>query len=369
MAELLKHMYNKAFFELFTDAFTRVHPNFDTTSFLNALYDAQWEQRELKQRMRHISITLNTHMYDTYEANVSVILSLIEYLESQGVKEKVVEFMCLPDYIAHYGLAHFETSVKAMERITQFTSCEFAVRPFIIKYPDKMIQQMQLWSKHKHHMVRRLATEGCRPRLPWAMAIPDLKANPAPILLILEQLKNDPSETVRRSVANNLNDISKDHPQIVINIAKSWLGNNDETNRLVKHACRTLLKQGQQEVLSLFGFGAVETIALTQFKVKSPKVVIGSNLDFEFQLENTSEKAAKIRLEYGVYYQKANGSLSRKVFKISEKTYPKQSITTIVRKQSFKPITTRKFYAGKHQLAIIINGVEFEKLDFELLAQ
>lgn len=367
MAELLKNMYNKAFFEGFSKALKNVKPDFNSASFLKHIYDTEWEQRELKQRMRHITVVLKQHLYNAFDDNVQTILRLIAHLENQGIKEKTIEFMFLPDFIEHYGLAHYDTSVKAMERISQFTSCEFAVRPFIITYPTKMIPQMQLWANHKHHMVRRLATEGCRPRLPWAMAIPSLKADPKPILPILELLKNDASETVRRSVANNLNDISKDHPNTVLTLAKKWQDQTQSTDWVIKHGCRTLLKQGHQEAMKLFGFGSVEKIKINQLKIKNPKVAIGGVLAFEFQLENTSETDTKIRIEYGIYYQKANGALAKKVFKISEKNYPKQSKTSITRKQSFKPITTRKFYVGKHQLSIIINGVEVEKTDFELI--
>lgn len=367
MAELFKNIYNQKFFDAFIDTVVQIKSDFDKKSFLKCIYDNGWENRELKQRMRHISTVLKNHLSDNFNKNVDTILMLIPQLEKNGIKEDSIEFMFLPDFIELYGLENYNTSIKAFERITQFTSCEFAVRPFIIKYEVEMIKQMHLWSKHRHSMVRRLATEGCRPRLPWTMAIPSLKNNPAPIIPILERLKNDKSETVRRSVANNLNDISKDNPSTVIKLVKSWQGKTAETDWLIKHACRTLLKQGDLEVLKLFGFGSVEKIKINNLETLTPKVEIGTFLEFTFELKNTNNSASKIRLEYGLYYQKANGTLSKKVFKISEKEYPKNSTTIINRKQSFKIITTRKFYLGQHQLSIIINGKEFNKIDFELI--
>ncbi|MCL4128434.1 UNVERIFIED_CONTAM: hypothetical protein GTU68_050589 [Idotea baltica] len=274
--------------------------------------------------------------------------------------------MFLPDFIELYGMDDYDVSMQALEEITQFVSCEFAIRPFLLAHPKKGIQQMIKWSHHKHPMVRRLSTEGCRPRLPWAMALPFLKADPAPILPILEQLKNDESESVRRSVANNLNDIAKDNPETVVRIAKEWKGKTKETDWVVKHASRTLLKQGNLELMSLFGFGNVEKIAIEQFQVLTPTVKIGEALEFSFNLINNSSTPSMLRLEYGLYYQKANGSLSKKVFKISEKSYDAKSSTTIHRKQSFKVITTRKFHVGLHQVSLIINGIEFDKYDFEL---
>ena len=366
MAELFKNIYNQEFFDNFIDTVIQIKPDFNKKSFQKNIYDNEWENRELKQRMRHISIVLKNHLSENYTENVDFILKLIDQLEKNRYKKDSLEFMFFPDFIEFYGLENYKISVKAFERITQFTSCEFAVRPFIIKYQDKMIKQMNLLAGHRNPMVRRLATEGCRPRLPWAMAIPSLKINPEPIIPILENLKNDVSESVRRSVANNLNDISKDNPDTVISLVKKWQGKTKETDWLIKHACRTLLKQGNEEVMRLFGFGNVDNFKIDNFEVLTPKVKIGQFLEFTFKLKNISNSTSKARLEYGLYYQKANGSLSKKVFKISEKEYAKNSMTKINRKQSFKIITTRKFHLGLHQLSVIINGKKFEKLDFKL---
>ncbi len=367
MAELLKNIYSKEFFAKFIRSIQKIEPNFNERSFLEQIYDAEWEGKELKQRMRHISITLKAHLYEDFEKNTETILRLIPQLLKDGFKQDNLEFIFLPNFIEIYGIAHYKTAIKAFEKITQFVSCEFAVRPFIIEYKEEMIAQMLLWSKHEHPMVRRLSTEGCRPRLPWAIALPTLKKDPSPIIPILENLKNDVSESVRRSVANNLNDISKDNPAIVIDLVKKWKGVTPETDWLIKHGCRTLLKEGNPEVMQLFGFGSVDQIKIDKFKVLTPAVKIGGSLEFAFRIINTANSRSKMRLEYGVYYQKANGTLSRKVFKISEKIYAENSVTTIERKQPFKIITTRKLHIGKHQLSIIINGTEFEKKDFNLI--
>lgn len=367
MAELFKNIYNKQFFTDFANQLKVVAPKFDNEGFIKDIFDAHWEEKELKQRMRHTSEVLNKHLSNNFKQNAENIVRFIQYLQKTGLKEHTIEYMFIPDFIEVYGVDDYETSIKAFEKITQFTSCEFAVRPFIIKYENMMMQQMLLWSDHENDMVRRLASEGCRPRLPWAMALPELKRNPKAILPILERLKNDASESVRRSVANNLNDISKDNPEIVITLAKQWIGKSKETDWVVKHACRTLLKQGHPKVMPLFGFGDIKHIKVSSFEVHTPTVNIGNYLEFSFNLENSGTKASLVRLEYGLYYQKQNGTLSRKVFKISEKLYPKDSITNIVRKQSFKIITTRKYHTGLHQVSLIINGKELEKLDFEVI--
>lgn len=368
MAELFKNIYSEKFFDSFLLSLRKVVPDFDSDSFLEQIFDSEWESRELKQRMRHISGSLKDHLSGNFQHNVNVLLALIPELKQSGTNLVGIEYMFLPDFIELYGMGDYDISMQALEEITQFVSCEFAIRPFLLAFPEKGIQQMTKWSTHKHSSVRRLATEGCRPRLPWAMALPFLKADPAPILPILERLKNDESEYVRRSVANNLNDIAKDNPETVIQIAKKWKGKTEETDWVVKHACRTLLKQGNLELMSLFGFGDVKEISIEKFQVLTPVVKIGDALEFSFNLINNSSSPSMLRLEYGLYYQKANGSLSKKVFKISEKSYDANSSTTIHRKQSFKVITTRKFHTGLHQVSLIINGIEFDTYDFELVS-
>ncbi len=365
--EPLKNIYNQKFISEFSSAIKQVIPSFDTKEFSKSIFDKEWKNRELKQRMRHITLVLKNQLPDDFEVMINMVLKIINQLQKSDINEQSFEWMFLPEFIELYGLNDLKTSINAFEKITQFTSCEFAVRPFIVKYPKQMIAQMFVWSNHKSEHVRRLATEGCRPMLPWAMALPELKKDPISIVPILENLKKDPSEYVRRSVANNLNDIAKNQPQTVIKIAKKWIGKTKETDKLVKHACRTLLKAGNQEIMQLFGFGSVKNIEILAFKIQGLKFKIGDTLAFSFNLKNNNNSASLIRLEYAIYYQKANGTLSKKVFKISEKEYAKNSVTAITKKQSFKIISTRKFHLGLHQVAMIVNGVEFNKFDFWLV--
>jgi 3-methyladenine DNA glycosylase AlkC len=367
MADLFKNIYNDKFFDTFLSSIKEITPDFNSKSFRSLIYDNEWSKRELKQRMRHISIILKKHLTDNYKENTETILKLIPVLKKNGFKADNLEFIFFPDFVELYGINNYEISIRAFEKITQFVSCEFAVRPFIIKYQDKMLNQMLIWSKHQNHMVRRLASEGCRPRLPWAMAIQTLKNNPLPIIPILENLNNDSSESVRRSVANNLNDISKDNPDVTLSLINKWIGQSIETDSLVKHAGRTLLKQGNKEIMRLFGFGSISKIKINNFTILTPIVKINDFLKFEFEITNTSDSTSKIRLEYGLYYQKANASLSKKVFMISEKNYQPNSNLRISRKQSFKKITTRKFHIGLHKVSLIINGIELELFDFELI--
>lgn len=378
MAESFKDIYNEQFFDRFTKDLKIVINDLDVHEFVSQIRDKEWEDRGYKQRTAHITRVLKKFLPANYKEAIAKILELLD-----GVKHALPDFsriddksfglltleygLVLANYIELYGLDDYETSVKAMEKITQFTTCEFTTHVFIVKYPDKMMAQMLAWSKHEHWGVRRLASEGCRPRLPWAMALPNLKKDPTPIIPILENLKNDPARFVRLSVANNLNDIAKDNPEIVISLAKKWYGESAEVDWIVKHGCRTLLKQGNAEVMGLLGLGEVKSIRIENFRISTPEVKVGDSLEFSFNLLNQGKKKSKVRLEYGLYYQKANGALSKKVCKISEKEYAGNSVIPIIRKHSFRVVTTRKFHPGLHQVAVIINGKEFKKHAFELI--
>jgi len=376
MEGALKNMFNKEFFERFSKDLKLVIKDFNTQKFISQIMDDEWENREFKQRCQHITTVLKDFLPANYKDAIAKILELLDHKKSTFDFSKIddtafglsLEYgWILDNFVEQYGLDDYETSIKAIEKITQFTSCEFAVRPFIIKYPKEMMKQMLVWSKHEHWAVRRLSSEGCRPRLPWAMALPNLKQNPAPIIPILENLKNDKSRFVRLSVANNLNDIAKNNPETVINLVKKWQGKSENTDWVIKHGCRTLLKQGNAETMELFGFDGAKNIAIKEFKISAQKVKIGDSLEFGFKLINNNSQKAKIRLEYGIYYQKANKTLSKKVCKISEKEYEKNSVTPITRKHSFRVVTTRVLHLGLHQVSIIINGKEFERYDFELI--
>lgn len=365
MSTLFKDIYSEAFYETFSDTLENVLPSFDRGKFKGLIFISEFDDFELKQRMLHTAETLHHFLPEDFSLASDLIVQIIQNLRGNGISEHNIEYMFFPEYISMYGIDHYDDSVKAMEYITQFTSCEFAVRPFILKYEEQMIQQMLAWSKHEHHMVRRLASEGSRPRLPWGMGIPSLKKDPTPILPILYQLKEDPTEIVRRSVANNLNDIAKDHPDVVVSIAKTWKGGSKETDALVKHACRTLLKQAHPEIMKLYGLDSSK-LETSSFTVITPRVKIGDHLEFSFNLRNTDNKSRLLRLEYGIHYLKKNGELSRKVFKISEREIEQGESLGISRKQSFKPITTRVFYPGRHRVSIIVNGTEMDIADFEL---
>jgi len=252
-----------------------------------------------------------------------------------------------------------------MERFSQYASCEFVVRPFIIKDEKRMMEQMYRWSKHDNEHVRRLSSEGSRPALPWGVALNSFKQDPSPVLPILTELKTDPSAYVRKSVANNLNDISKTHPELIAKLAKDWYGKHKDTDWIIKHACRTLLKKGNRDVLAIFGFNDVAVVDVSDLALKFPVVKIGEAIEFSFVI--TAKDASKVRIEYGIDYVKANGKRNRKIFQISELPMKKNQRKPYTRKHSFEDLSTRKHYPGLHSVTLIINGAERGTLDFELM--
>jgi len=362
---LIKDIYSPQFYKNFTTSLSKVLPALDDKKFIREVFNNDFAGMEWKDRMKHTTRVLHSVMPADFPKAAKLIRKLIVQLRKDNAGDDALAYIFLPDYIETYGLENLSVSVEAFEFITQFISCEFAVRPFILKYGKAMLDEMLKWSLHENSKVRRLSSEGSRPRLPWAMALPELKKDPSPVLPILENLRNDPSESVRRSVANNLNDIAKDHPSVVIAIAKKWKGQTKETDAVIKHGARTLLKQGNAEVLRHYGLTAKDVI-VSGFEVLTPKVRTGASLDFVFNITNDSKKARVIRLEYGIYYQKSKGHLARKVYKISERSFAAGEQCTINKKQSFRIITTRTFHKGLHRLSIIVNGEEKDMKDFIL---
>lgn len=365
MPKLLKNRYNYHSLQDLAVTIRTIYPLFKIDEFINDIIDETWDKLELKARMRKIAINLGRYLPTSYEQALAIIDKIID-LYPVGFND--FSLMYFPDFVEIYGQNehHWDLSITALERYTQFSSSEFAVRQFIIKHEKHMMQQMLSWSKHDNEHVRRLASEDCRPQLPWGQALTNFKKNPYPILKILEQLKADPSFYVRKSVANNLNDISKTHPDLVTKIAKEWYGKNNQTDWIVKHGCRTLLKKGNMEVMKIFGFTNIDCVNVIDFALGAEFVSIGENMTFSFKIE--TKKAIKVRLEYSIDYVKASGKRNRKIFHISE-IYLKENVKKFyVKKHCFADISTRKHYPGIHSITLIVNGTDWDTLDFKILA-
>lgn len=347
----LKDEYNKCFIQELGNKLKSKSTSFDVDSFTKSIINNDWEQRELKDRMRFITVNINTHLNYSYPKQIELLSKIVS--DYGGLKGVI-----FPDFVQVYGLDDLTTSLQAIELFTQYSTAEFAIRPFIEKYPIETMQQMVLWSTHNNEHLRRLASEGCRPKLPWAPALREFITDPTPTLPILEQLKNDDSLYVRKSVANHINDISKDHPGLVLELTKKWHGKIKNTDWIVKHSLRTLLKKGDKRALAIFGLDNSKNLETSNLTTSENTIKIGGFIYFEFDVINNSKQSRNIRLEYKVAFVKANGSSSNKAFQLSEFTLKANNQQHFKRKQWFKELSTRKHYPGAHKIILVINGDE-----------
>lgn len=359
MAEPLKLMFDKSKISQLADALAIGHKKFDRTKFVRRFQTIAWKNAELKQRVTFIAEAIHEDLALGFPAAIKVLVPVSKKFEWGffGV------FFC--EYVEKYGMEFWDESMLALEEFTKTSTAEFAIRKFIRRDRVRAMRQMETWSKSDNHHVRRLSSEGCRPRLPWGMKLDEFVSDPSPVVKILERLKNDPELYVRKSVANNLNDISKDHPGLVLEIAAKWANQSENTDWIIRHGLRTLLKQGNKTALEMFGHHDTEGLSVNALTLLKNRIIIGEELKFSFLVENNLEKVVPARIEFAIDYMKANGSSSRKVFHVSG-TPLKAGKTAFKRRISLADLTTRKHHPGKHRLHVLVNGEALASGDFVL---
>ncbi|WP_218044797.1 DNA alkylation repair protein [Kiloniella majae] len=332
---------------------------------------------ELKQRSERITEALYEFLPDDFCHAAEILLAILHpdeniSISDQGTSDKGVSgWLVMPmcHYVALHGTEHFHLSMELLKEMTKRSSSEFAIRYFLLSAPEETMAEILTWADDENYHVRRLASEGSRPRLPWAMQLPDFIKDPAPLLPLLEKLRDDPEEYVRRSVANNLNDIAKDHPDLVADIARKWMkGASKERQKLVRHACRTLIKSGHKKCLEALGYKDAQ-VELVDFNVLTPSVTFGKGLEFEVTMASECDEDQALILDFVVHHRKANGDTSPKVFKWKTFNLAAGERHNASKRHSIKPITTRKYYPGLHQVEIIANGKSLGVRDFELVME
>lgn len=275
--------------------------------------------------------------------------------------------MALNAYIAEYGIDDPAHALPALHELTKRFSAEFAIRPFLDRHPERTLAVLHTWARDAHPQVRRLASEGSRPRLPWGMRLRKFVKDPRPVLALLEHLKEDPELFVRRSVANNLNDIAKDHPDLVVATLKRWQkSRRAETRWLVKHALRTLLKQGHPEALALLGYARDARVRVTGLTITPPRLKIGQAIGIRFRLRSCDAKPQPVMVDYIVHHMKASGATSPKVFKLTTRRLAPGEAVDVAKRHSFRPIGIRPYYPGRHAIEIQVNGRVRARADFAL---
>jgi 3-methyladenine DNA glycosylase AlkC len=358
MAERLKDSFGPEIPKVIAAMIAAVEPEFDGDSFV-ARCLVGYDELELTARARHISDRLAEHLpSDSAKALDLIVRSLgpaIGDVALQGMEP----FRYLPFvyFVADHGIDHFEASMAAQYELTKRFTAEFSIRSFIERYPDETLGRLRIWAIDDNVHVRRLVSEGTRPRLPWAPRLRSFQADPAPVIELLEILKDDPEEYVRRSVANNLNDISKDHPELVVETAARWSeGASPARRRLIRHALRTLIKQGHPGALSVIGYGADSPVRVADVRVEPSKVTIGEQVRIEIDVENPADTVHGALIDVIVHFVKANGSTSPKVFKGSEVMLAGGQTATVSKTVSLRQHTTRTHYPGVHVVEVQVNG-------------
>jgi 3-methyladenine DNA glycosylase AlkC len=356
-ASELRAMYNRTAVEALGAMVASAHSAFPVARFVEEVM-ADLPPLSLMERAQRIAAGFKAHLPDDYPAALAILL---KSLPAVPAEEGSFRFLPFLNFVSRNGLGHPELSLDAIAIMTRHFTAEFDIRPFIVAHPDLTWPRLHLWSKDPDWRVRRLATEGIRPRLPWGMRLKDLVKDPAPVRPIIDLLHNDPHDSVRRSAANSLNDIAKDHPDLAVEIARGWT-----TKWEVRHALRTLVKKGHPGALSLLGFGGGDALNLSAFTLAPPVVIYGQGLEFAFTLTSRESQAVELSIDYAIHHRKANGQLAPKVFKLAQRRLAPGESLSLSKRHAIRPITTRVYYPGEHRVEILVNGRSLGFQDFIL---
>jgi 3-methyladenine DNA glycosylase AlkC len=372
MAEALKTFFSAALVRRLAADIERAHADFDTKAFVRSATKGL-DDLELLDRGRHIARALARHLPPEYPRAIEVLVESLgpEHATDELVGVGMAPFFYLPHtiYVTEHGLDHFELSMKAQHELTRRFSAESSIRPFIAKYPDRTFTTLRTWTRDPNAHVRRLVSEGIRLRLPWAMRVPWLDANPDRILELLELLKDDPASLVRRSVANNLNDLGKVHPRLLMVTAQSWLKNaTPERQALVEHALRSAIKRGNTDALRLLGYGKTPRVTVENAQFTPRRVTIGSSVSVRFTLNSKAREPQDLLVDLAVHFVKARGVTSRKVFKLKRLQLPPRGKADLSLKISLKVHTTRKPQPGKHAVDVVVNGTSLPIGSFNVIS-
>jgi 3-methyladenine DNA glycosylase AlkC len=358
MAEPLKNSFGPEVAARIARMIKEADSTFDEHAFLtDALIG--YQELELTPRAWQIAHALGRHLPQDYERAIEILLaSLGPKLEAAELTGMDV-FIYLPHvfYVAKFGVDHFEASMRAQYELTQRFTAEYSIRGFLERYPERTLDRLRDWAGDSNVHVRRLVSEGTRPRLPWAPRLRAFQDDPQPVLQLLELLKDDPELYVRRSVANNLNDIGKDNPTALIETCRQWLsGATAERTWLIRHALRSAVKRGEPAALEVLGFVPVTGVEVRDIQIAPAVASIGESVTFTVELANESSTAQQLLVDLRVHFVKANGRPSPKVFVLKELEVEPGGSARLTKTISLAQHTTRTHYPGKHRVEVVVNG-------------
>ena len=369
MAEPLVAQYGPDVPQAIARMVAAVHPQFDTDAFLTDALTG-YEALALMPRGTHIARALQRHLPADYPEALRILLASIDQPHGRAPGLSLASFLYLPHtlFVAEFGLGHFVLSMQAQHALTQRFTAEFSIRPYLEQHPEATLAQLMEWTRDPSDHVRRLVSEGTRPRLPWAARLTAFQRDPAPVLALLERLKDDPALYVRRSVANNLNDIGKDHPALLADTARGWLqGATPERRWIVQHALRSAVKRGEPGALAALGFGAAADVTIAQPTIAPQRATIGGTLAVAFDVTNHTAQPQRVLVDFAVHYIKANGQSRAKVFKLKTLELAPHATQRVGKQISLAEMTTRKHYPGVHRVDAILNGHAQALGSFDLL--
>lgn len=351
----------------------RAMPGFDRAGF-EAEGIAGLEARELKARAQHLADLLHPRLPAAPDERAEVLQAILhpdplDHADRPSDAAGICGWGVLPLtlLVGAHGLRDFDRSLELLREMTKRFSSEFGVRPFMIADQKRALARMAGWLDDPNRHVRRLVSEGTRPRLPWAMQLPGLIADPRPVLPLLERLRDDPEPYVRRSVANHLNDIAKDHPALVAALAAGWSDGAGKPRRdLIRHALRTLIKRGDPAALAVLGRGPAQ-IEAGPLRLSAERVAMGGELEMTLAIRSVAPAPQELSVDYVMHFRKANGRLAPKVFKGAVLTLPPGGEAVFRRRHRFREVTTRRHYPGRHALSLRINGVDTPPAGFDLV--
>ena len=360
MANALKTFFSVALVRRLAAEVVRVYPAFPRDAFIKEA-TAGMQRLELLDRGRHIARALASHLPPAYPEAIEVLMGSLgpEHSSDELIGVGMAPFFYLPHtmFVAEHGLEHFDVSMHAQYELTKRFSAESSIRPFIEIDPEQAFAWLDRWAGDGNAHVRRLVSEGTRLRLPWAPRVSWLDEHPDRVLALLERLKDDPASLVRRSVANNLNDLGKVHPTLLIETCRSWLVHaSAERRALVEHALRSAVRRGAPDALRLLGYGRAASVSIEQVRLTPKRVTIGQRVSVAFLVRSRARTTQDLLLDLAVHFVKANGRTAPKVFKLKRVTLPPGGEATLAASVSLAVHSTRTPRPGRHAVDVIVNG-------------
>ncbi len=359
MGEPLTQFFGPEIPRRIADQIRAVDANFPRTRFLRIALRG-YESLNLMARGRQIAHALHDSLPSHFAEAIPILLaSLGSAPPKQDGDRGMAPFFYLPHvlYVAESGLDYFDLSMQAQYELTQRFTAEFSIRPFLERYPEATLAQLRVWASDPSPDVRRLVSEGTRPRLPWAPRLRTFQRDPRPVLALLELLKDDPELYVRRSVANNLNDIGKDHPALLATTARRWRrGASEERLWIIRHALRSAVKRGEPGALRVLGAGGPAQVLVKKRGVSPKAVQLGQSVAIEVELINPKPTPQRVIADFRIHFVKANGNATPKVFKLKTLDLTPGARARLQKTVSLKPMTTRRHYPGRHRVELLLNG-------------